>query len=236
VASRYLIVNADDFGLSEGVNRGIVEAHRRGIVTSASLMVHAPASAEASALARENPELGVGLHIDMGAWVWRDGRWVALHERVAAGDARGAAAELDAQLSLFTELTGRSPDHLDSHQHVHRLRPELAEAVVAVAARLGIGVRGIDPRVVYRGLYGQEREGRSLPEAIEPRAYVAAIDDLGPGVTELGCHPGYPEGLESDYRMERAIELRSLCDPLVRAAIEKGDVRLITWGQVPAPG
>ena len=64
--ARHLIVNADDFGLSAGVNRGIVEAYDNGIVTSASLMVHKPAAAQAAALARSRPSLGLGLHIDIG--------------------------------------------------------------------------------------------------------------------------------------------------------------------------
>jgi hypothetical protein len=96
-------------------------------------------------------------------------------------------------------------------------------------------VRGADTQVAYRGLlYGQDGKGRTLPAAIEPQAYVAAIRNLGPGVTELGCHPGYAELLESDYRIEREIELRSLCDPRVRAAVTEGGVRLITWRDVKA--
>ena len=76
-AKRYLIVNADDFGLSAGVNRGVIEAHERGIVTSASLMVRPPAAAEAAADARAYPELSLGLHVDLGEWSYREGEWVA---------------------------------------------------------------------------------------------------------------------------------------------------------------
>ena len=66
VSTRYLIVNADDFGQSHGVNRGIMQAHRRGIVTSASLMVRWLAASEAAAYAREHPSLSLGLHVDLG--------------------------------------------------------------------------------------------------------------------------------------------------------------------------
>ena len=65
---RYLIVNADDFGYTEGVNRGILDAHDEGIVTSASLMVERPAAAEAAAHARERPGFGVGLHVELRSW------------------------------------------------------------------------------------------------------------------------------------------------------------------------
>ena len=60
---RRLIVNADDFGRSRAINEAVIRAHREGILTSASLMVNEPAADEAVALARENPGLGVGLHL-----------------------------------------------------------------------------------------------------------------------------------------------------------------------------
>src|SRR5436190_3388019 len=67
-----LIVNADDFGMTPGVNRGIISAHESGIVTSTSLMVRGAAAAEAVELAREHPQLSVGLHVDLCEWVYRD--------------------------------------------------------------------------------------------------------------------------------------------------------------------
>jgi predicted glycoside hydrolase/deacetylase ChbG (UPF0249 family) len=231
----YLIVNADDFGLTDGVNRGIVHAHRQGIVTSASLMVRAPAAGDAAGLARESPRLGLGLHFDIGEWVQRNGEWIARYQYADTDAPAAVEAELESQVRLFVQLTGKPPDHLDSHQHVHRFRPEVTAAVFDAANRLGVGVRSRDP-VAYRGLYGQDRDGRSLPGAIAPDAYVAAIHALEPGITELACHPGYAVGLESDYGMEREIELQSLCDPRVVAAIAERGVRLITWGDVGAPG
>ena len=62
-AMKSLIVNGDDFGASHGINLGVVEAHERGILTSASMMVDPPASAEAARSARDHPDLGVGLHV-----------------------------------------------------------------------------------------------------------------------------------------------------------------------------
>ena len=62
---RRLIVNADDFGRSRSINEAVIRAHREGILTSASLMVNEPACGEAVALARENPDLCVGLHLSL---------------------------------------------------------------------------------------------------------------------------------------------------------------------------
>ena len=76
--TRRVVVNADDFGLTEGVNRGILDAHLDGIVTSTTTMVRQPAAADAAARAREAPRLGIGLHVDLGEWAFADGEWVAL--------------------------------------------------------------------------------------------------------------------------------------------------------------
>src|SRR5215469_1972759 len=118
--TRHLIVNADDFGLSAGVNRGIIECAGHGILTSASLMVRWPAAAEAAAYAKQNRAISVGLHVDLGEWVFRDGEWVLLYRVVDTDDALAVKEEIHRQVAEFRRLVGRPPSHLDSHQHVHR--------------------------------------------------------------------------------------------------------------------
>src|ERR1043166_9167956 len=115
---RSLIVNADDFGASRGVNRGIIEAHEHGIVTSASLMVDGAAAAEAAEFARGTTDLGVGLHVELRRWrrglpPWRG---AALS---TAGVRRHARRELQRQLDRFRLLVGRDPTHLDSRSEEH---------------------------------------------------------------------------------------------------------------------
>src|SRR5262245_39603269 len=83
---RYLIVNADDFGQSRGVNRGIMEAHENGIVTSGSLMVRWPAAAEAATFARTHPDFSLGLHVDLGEWVYRGYSWEPAYTVIDSGD------------------------------------------------------------------------------------------------------------------------------------------------------
>src|SRR4051794_38738921 len=80
MSERILIVNADDFGRSQAVNRGVASAHENGIVTSASLLVCWPAAMEAAAYAQEHPKISLGLHIDLGEWIYREGRWEAVYE------------------------------------------------------------------------------------------------------------------------------------------------------------
>jgi predicted glycoside hydrolase/deacetylase ChbG (UPF0249 family) len=229
-----LIVNADDFGQSAGVNRGVTEANARGVVTSASLMVRWPAAAEAAAYAREHPDLSLGLHLDLGEWACRGGEWVALYEVVPLTDGAAVAGEVAAQLAAFQRLAGRAPTHLDSHQHVHLREPARA-AVLAAGRRLGVPVRGCTPAVRYCGdFYGQTAEGEPLPEAISPARLVRIVAGLRPGTTELACHPGDGDDLQTMYRHERRQEVEALCDPLVRAALSDEGVTLCSFHAVTA--
>src|SRR5262249_59174838 len=100
-AKRYLIVNADDCGQSFGVNWGIIEAHERGIVTSASLMVRWPAAAEAAVYGRQHPNLSLGLHVDLGEWACRDGHWMPVYQVVPTNDTAAVADEVARHLAAF---------------------------------------------------------------------------------------------------------------------------------------
>ena len=108
-STKYLIVNADDFGQSSGVNRGIIKAYCRGIVTSASLMVRWPGAMEASAYAREHPSLSLGLHVDLGEKVFRAGEWVPVYAVVPLQDTTAIRDEITRQLEVFHHLMGHAP-------------------------------------------------------------------------------------------------------------------------------
>jgi predicted glycoside hydrolase/deacetylase ChbG (UPF0249 family) len=223
---RYLIVNADDFGLSAGVNEGIIVAHERGVVTSASLMVRWPAAAEAGRYARQHRALDLGLHIDLGEWFCRDGQWMPRYEVVPPGDRAAAAREIARQLDTFRGLVGADPTHLDSHQHVHLQEP-VRSVFVALAGELGIPLRGCNAEIRYCGnFYGQTTEGEPLPEIICVDGLRSILAELPPGTTELGCHPGRDEALDSTYAAERAREVEVLCDARIRAALTADDVEL----------
>jgi chitin disaccharide deacetylase len=218
---RRLVVNADDFGLSDGVNAGILRAHREGIVTSASLMVRAPGAQQAVEGAAAHPELTVGLHVDLGEWFQdASGDWQARYTVVDTRDEAAVVAELDRQVERFRELVGRDPTHMDSHQHVHRSEPARS-AMGVVAKRLRIPLRH-HGQVRYCGaFYGAG--------AIGPAALVSIIDGLPEGTTELGCHPAAAVHPRWDYAHERRTELASLCDPSVRVAIDRAGVRLCSF-------
>ena len=153
-SGRRLIVNADDFGRSHSVNEAVVRAHREGILTTASLMVNEPASDEAIARARENPKLGVGLHLTLVC-----GKSTLPPERIPGlVNARGEfgnrpvdvgmsyffkhdlreqlRAEIHAQFARF-RATGLPLDHVNGHLHLH-LHPTIFGILMEDAASLGI--------------------------------------------------------------------------------------------------
>ena len=136
--ARQLIVNADDFGRSVGVSRGILVSHRRGIVTSTTVMVNQPGIETHIKEALACPSLSLGLHLVFSAWrpvlkarevpglVDEDGRFLDQHTLWAqAGSVPldSLRAELAAQVDRFAALTGTLPDHLDCHHFVHLYPP-----------------------------------------------------------------------------------------------------------------
>jgi chitin disaccharide deacetylase len=222
-----LIVNADDFGASGGVNRGILECHARGIVTSTSLMVTGAAAEEAVALSRANPELAVGLHWDV----------VGEDERVFdLGDEAAVRAEFAAQLDRFEAIVGRTPTHVDSHRHMH-LKEEVRELFPELVAPLGVPLRGHGEVQFIGGFYAQWEWGVTELEHVSVGALQGILrDEVGDGWTEVSCHPGYiTPDYRTTYREEREAEIATLTDPRIRATIDELGLTLESYATYPKP-
>jgi chitin disaccharide deacetylase len=231
-ANNILVVNADDFGQSSGVTRGIIESFERGIVTSTSLMVHWPAARDAARYARANPKLSVGLHLDYGEWAFRNQEWIQLYKNVDVSDVEQVRSEALRQLDHFRDLIGNDPTHLDSHQHAHLSEP-IRSAAVEIARSLRVPLRHCSPEVDYCGsFYGQSEQGDSYHEAIQAEALVELFGALRSGTTELACHPGYADDLCTMYRDERALEICSLCSQAVRSALSDFGIQLKSFREV----
>jgi predicted glycoside hydrolase/deacetylase ChbG (UPF0249 family) len=232
---RSLIVNADDFGQTSGINRGVIRAHRSGIVTSASLMVRGGGAEEAADYARSCPDFSVGLHFDCGEWTYREEAWTPVYAVVSTEDRSAVSKEAERQLTRFRDLMGRDPTHIDSHQHVHRYEP-VRSVLSGMARSLRVPLRHFSPVARYCGdFYGQTGRGIPFPEGITVDALVGILARLPEGVTELGCHPGVGTDVDSMYRQEREQEVETLCHPQVVEAIVREGIRLCTFHQLPAP-
>jgi hopanoid biosynthesis associated protein HpnK len=155
-AKRRLIVTGDDFGLSPGVNAGIVKAYREGILTSASLLVNAPATAEAVGLAHEHPGLAVGLHLvlvqgrasapaaSIPDLVGPEGNFSdcavtsGIRYFFKPGTHEQLRREIEAQLDRFHSY-GLALSHVDGHMNMH-LHPVVLDILIELASQYGIAV------------------------------------------------------------------------------------------------
>ena len=249
--ARTLIVNADDFGLTAGVSRGILEAHRRGIVTSTTLLVNRPVDpALIEELAASG--LGVGLHLNLtlgapvsdarrvSSLVDGEGRFIRdAREAAARADPGEARIELGTQIDAFRALMGRFPTHLDTHHHVGRHAPIL-ELVLDFARAITVPVRSQDGevRAAARRLRLRTPDhfvGESGPEPCwTPARVLAELGALPGGVTEFMTHPGhYDEELAySRYGRQRETELAGLTDPRARELIQREGIRLAHFGSL----
>lgn len=226
---RRVIVNADDFGQSTGVNAGIIRSFESGILTSASLMVRWPEAVAAAAYGRTHARLSVGLHLDLGEWVYEQGEWRERYAVVPQDDPAAVEREVRRQLERFRDLMGADPTHVDSHQHVHR-SPPVDSLLRDIGAALGVPVRHQSPRIRYEGtFYGMGSKGEALPDGISVEGLTTLLRSLPPGVTEIGCHPGVGNDSGGMYVSERAIEVATLCSPRIRAVLESEAIALVSF-------
>ncbi len=248
--NKLLIVNADDLGRTPGINAGVFEAHDQGVLRSATLMVGYPAAVAAARQLPSYPDLGVGLHVALTggrpilppdavpSLVDSDGRLPRYPDDVQHLDPADVLAEVRAQLERFRELTGREPTHLDSHHHSHRL-PVVCDALITVAGEAGgLPIRNSGPEVAERlkaaavatpdtfveSFFGPGASWQHLAEI---------INGLGPGVTEIMCHPAHVDDelrRGSTYTEERQAELDALTRPEARQILAASGVRLVHFG------
>jgi len=153
-SARRLIVNADDFGRSPAINASVIQAHRDGILTTASLMVNEPSCAEAVDLARANPRLGVGLHLSLlcgraglphaqipglansQGWFTESPAGAGMRYFFLPGLRSQLRAEIRRQLEVFRS-TGLTLDHVNGHLHLH-LHPTVLDLLLEMAGEFRI--------------------------------------------------------------------------------------------------
>jgi len=204
-ASRLLVV-ADDLGYDPEIDRGILLAHQKGIVTAASAMVDTPFSAAALQAAPDT--LAVGLHLVLPTGLGND----------------RSREEIARQVERFEALRGR-PSHVDGHRHVHAA-PEVLEALLPWAAAEGVRVRALSDamrqRIRQAGAPVLEHflGDAGLRPCWTREHLLAALAELPAGDAELMCHPGFPPTrVKTSFGAERLVELEALCDPEARRVL-----------------
>ena len=245
-----LIVNADDFGLSRGQNYGIIEACRRGIVTSTTALVNGEAVEHAAQLSRDVPALGVGMHFvltlgmplsqmpgltrdgQLGKWIWELAEQGAL-------PLEEIARELECQFNRFVDVFGQAPTHIDSHHHVHMI-PAIFPLVAEFARRKGVAMR-VDRDV--QALHGLSffsvptTDGFSSAfygEGIDEALFLKVLDDSaarGEKSVEVMAHPAFVDNTvrKSAYCWPRLAELDVLTSASLKYAIAERGYRLGTF-------
>lgn len=253
-----LIINADDYGLTTEVSRGIRDAHTHGIVTSTTCMLNMPTVAADIAIAlRETPRLGLGVHLVLTAGrplsapetvpslCAEDGRFLklpVLQSRIDSIDPAHAEREWRAQIAAFVAAAGRAPTHLDSHHHSSYFSPALFKVMLELARELNCAIRLPGAAPIDAGL-------RELLETYAPpctdtfstgfyadgvsiehlAAWIASVPD---GVHELMTHPGYCNAeLESisSYARPRDREREVLTAPEIQAAVRSRGAGLFSF-------
>lgn len=246
MSNRTLIINADDLGYDPAVTRGILEAMRAGLVSSATLMVNTPFSEEA---ARQAEGLGLGLHLNLARGRPLSGAIPAAllsggafsEPRAPELPAAAVEAEALAQLDRLEALLGRPATHLDVHKHLHRHPPILA-GLIAAARQRNLPLRAIDPpmRDTIRRAGPRTTDhfiGDTGAEAYWTLARLLhALETLPEGITELMCHPGLaPSAVQSGYSAQREVELAAFLHPDARRRLDALGIRLATFAALGYP-
>lgn len=244
---KYLIINADDYGLSEQVNTGIVQAHQFGTITSTSMLVNMPGFEHGVSLAQEHPALGIGLHLNLvmgtpvcspdtipslvgedGTFSWNTNAW----------------KQVDIEREAFAQLhklyaVGVFPTHLDSHLHIHLEVPLVYTVVTQLAKLHQLAVRSHNriSSKISLPLCTEHLILDTYDEADGVARLCHHIQHLHLGTTELMCHPGlfddivYPNSPHPPDKRVR--ELSVLLDPNVLYTIQE-HAQLIHYGHLPS--
>ncbi|MFP3719345.1 chitin disaccharide deacetylase [Niallia circulans] len=237
----YLIVNADDFGLSKGVNYGIIDAHVSGIVTSTTLMVNMPAAKHASSLAKKYPFLGVGVHLNLTAGkpihqnvpslVNQKGYFHSKKEVLNKANVIEIEKELRAQINEFYTF-GLNPTHIDTHHNLHGTEP-VSSIVKVLAEEYRLPIRQLnkdDSAINTLEFCSKFHDDNASYETLLDIFERASVTPL-----EMMCHPGFVDQQllnHSSYNIQRIKELGILTDPFTITAIQKASIQLISYKEL----
>jgi hypothetical protein len=220
-----LIINADDFGYSFGVNYGIIDSHVHGIVNSATIMMNMPGASHAVKLAKQHPSLKIGVHLvltcgkpllpDVKSLVDHHGYFKTLSQLKMGNDIDlyDLEREWTAQIEALYQ-TGLIPNHMDSHHHVHRMKA-FYPVVKKLSDKFNLPVRkvgGLTDLAFYSDLFFDDFYGNGVTD----KYFEELPSRIGDAqIIEVMVHPGYvdqPLLMGSSYNLQRIEETHILTD------------------------
>ena len=237
---KQLMINADDFGFSEGHNYGIIKAFTEGVVTSTTIMANMPGFEHAVMLAKQHPKLAIGVHLNLTCYRPLTSNHTLMNEKgyfrgedfLEYYDQREMLAELKAQVNRVLDA-GLTIDHFDSHHHIHT-NAVMKGVLKQLLADYPYPMRGgftYEMPVIHTELIDQFYNQKVTKEQL-----FDIFHQLEDGkVYDLMCHPAYldPQILElSSYTIPRVKEVEILCDPEVRVQLAKEKIQLINYSAI----
>lgn len=241
IEMKKLIVNADDFGFDEAVNYGILKGYQEGIVTSTSIMANMPGFEHAVALAKQHPNLGIGVHMTLTCYYPLGKGYKTLTREDGSFKKQGDINEFDEE-EAYQELklqidrvlaSGIPVDHLDSHHHIHTF-PHLKHVVERLQKEYGLPIRGgfqYETAMPHVELLDQfYAEGATIENF---KALLHTLDTTK--IYDLMCHPAYLDKFlqqTTSYNIQRIDELYILCNKEVKAYIKEANVELLRYSNL----
>jgi predicted glycoside hydrolase/deacetylase ChbG (UPF0249 family) len=245
-SSRFLIINADDLGISFEVNRGIFAAYEHGVVTDTSLLVNGASSQEAVTMLQENPQFPAGIHIDLDPLLGWESPGKEKFTRQELDQIMNESTfikkikqEIHEQIEAFLD-TGLVPSHIDTHHHVHGF-PRIFEILMEAMDRCGIKALRFSKKGYT--LLGREdilfspetaqwmehilrEKGISHPDLLIDPLFPFSLHELTAGVAELMVHPS----TGGDPWRQRDLEM--LMDPLFMKTVRDEGIQLISFSEI----
>ncbi len=238
-----VIVNADDFGMCEGVYLGILSAHKNGIVTSTTCMMNMPYAQVALEEAKKFPKLGVGVHLVLTlgkpltktySFVDENGHFIKINrqpELAAKVNKDELYIEWKAQIEKYIEITGKKPTHLDSHHHVHML-PELIQTAIQLAKEYDVPMRQVENVYDTYEFVPCEKDFYDEQVTVE---YLKEVMEKYENVVEIMCHPALVDQWlydSSRYSLKRMKESDVLSCQDIKEYIENNHIELINYSDL----
>lgn len=241
-----LIINADDFGYSPGINLGIVASHENGMLTSTTMMANMPGFEHGVELAKQHPNLGIGVHLTLtcgkpllsgGTTLMENNefRKISFYEKEFSIDTEELYKEWEAQIKKII-AAGIQPTHLDSHHHVNRISP-MKEVFVELAQKYKLPVRNnfeVPKTLKTVNRFFTEFDSLSQSKEIWKEMTIQNLiqDCQEYGTVEVMCHPGYLDHIvvaSSSLLDSRVFTVKELQNPRHKEVLEKNQVQFGTY-------